>query len=270
MQLEGAAKRFYRASVAAAQRSQIIVGVVGILAGLAALGAGMVYVDLETKRVQAEADTAIAKAEAALALAREEKAKADRARAITGQTEAEKREAEAKAMLNALKVLQRSLAFQAKASPSAAKEPTALDSSVVHQLDEYLVKQERENAKLPEPLEDLLRETENIPPPVVEPGLNGPVTALPQPRGGPVARSVVLGEAYSKLSQAKVVAASCKRRERGGAERQRQGRARARIRTGRSRRSRSTSDSWGRRWGLAWIGRSGRCPCSRSRARRSR
>ncbi|MDI3286041.1 serine/threonine-protein kinase [Polyangium sp. 15x6] len=213
MRLEGAAKRFYAASVAATQRSRIIVGVLGILAGAIALAAGTVYVDLEAKRAQAEADTAMAKAEAALALAREAKAQADRERAVSGQKEAEKREAEAKAALTALKLVQGSLALQAKASPSEPKEPTALDSSVVRQLDEYLVKQERDNAKLPEPLEDLLRETENIPPPVVEPGLTGPVTALPQPRGGPVARSVVLGEAYSKLSQAKVVAASCKRED---------------------------------------------------------
>jgi eukaryotic-like serine/threonine-protein kinase len=213
IRLEGATKRFYSASVAAAQRSRIIGGVVGILVGLFALGAGTVYVDLEAKRVQAEADTAMARAEAALALAREAMAKADRERAISGQKEAEKREAEAKTALTALKLVQGSLALQAKASPSAVKEPTALDSSVVRQLDEYIVKQERDNAKLPEPLEDLLRETENIPPPVVEPGLTGAVTALPQPRGGPVARSVVLGEAYSKLSQAKVVAASCKRED---------------------------------------------------------
>ncbi|MDC3954752.1 serine/threonine-protein kinase [Polyangium jinanense] len=213
MRLEGAAKRFYAASVAAAQRSRIIGGVVGILAGAIALGAGTVYVDLEAQRAQAEADTAMAKAEAALALAREAKAQADRERAVSGQKEAEKREAEAKAALTALKLVQGSLTPQTKASPSEPKEPTALDSSVVRQLDEYLVKQERDNAKLPEPLEDLLRETEHIPPPVVEPGLTGPVTALPQPRGGPVARSVVLGEAYSKLSQAKVVAASCKRED---------------------------------------------------------
>ncbi|HVK69598.1 MAG TPA: serine/threonine-protein kinase [Polyangium sp.] len=214
LRLEGAAKRFYTASVSAAQRSRIIVGVVGILAGATALGAGTVYVDLEAKRAQAEADTAMAKAEAALALARESKAQADRERAVSGQKEAEKREAEVKAALTALKLVQGSLALQAKASASEPKEPTALDSSVVRQLDEYIVKQERDNAKLPEPLEDLLRETENIPPPVVEPGLTGPVTVLPpQPRGGPVARSVVPGEAYSKLSQAKVVASSCKRED---------------------------------------------------------
>ena len=215
VKLDGTGKRFYQSSLAATRRSRIIVGSLGILIGIASVFAGTVYVDIEAKRARAEANSAIAEANAALEKAKRAQATADAQRAETKQHEAEKREAETKAALMALRLVQGSLAAQASTPDTQPKQPTALDPGVIGQIDDYIVEQERNNAKVPEQLEDILRENETNPPTAPTPTSTPtePITTPPPHPGGPVARSLVLGEAYAKFAHAKSAASKCPREE---------------------------------------------------------
>lgn len=216
VKLDGTGKRFYQASIAAARRSRIIVGSLGMLIGVAALVAGTVYVDLEAKRVRAEAEGAQARADLAIAEARKSKAIADAERAKTAQNEAEKREAETRAALIALELVKRTLEQQAREAPNGSKPPPPLDPGVVGQISDYIVEQERNNEKLPPALEDVMHESPPPPPPTPTTSPMGTAAAValaPPVDGGSVGRSLIRGEAYAKLAQAKAAAATCKRGE---------------------------------------------------------
>jgi len=213
LRLDGAAKNFYQASVAATQRSRLLAGTLGALVGLAAIGAVVEYDRFEDQRIQADAAIMQAQADMAILQAKKAKAEADTAKAMGEKADAERKAAEALAALNAAKLLNTSLGNQSQ-NNGTTKEPTALDTSIVSQIDDYLVKQERENAVLPEPLKEILREPEEAPAPV--PSVDQTVAALPSPpttESSAVARSLILGQAYAKLAVAKNAAAFCKAEE---------------------------------------------------------
>jgi len=216
MRLDASAKKFYHTSLSAARHSRIIRTVAVVFVIVAGVVAWTMYVDLEAKRAIAEAARADANANLALVQARESRAQADAERAKALQRAAEAREAETKAALTALKFVKRALESQGPVA-EGPKQPSSLDPSVVHEIDEYLLQRERESAPVPPQLEEILREADSIPNSAMAsnaiPEHAGAVNIPETPNTGHAATTMARGQAYAKLNDAKATAAACGRKD---------------------------------------------------------
>lgn len=217
IRLEGPAKKFFQTSMSAAWRSRIITMIVLVLVVIAGVAAWTRYVDMEAKQAIAEAEKADANAQRALALAQKAKAQADAERATALQRAAEAREAETKAALTALKFVKRALESQNAVARGPSPQQNSLDPSVVREIDEYLLQRERESAPVPPQLEEILSEVDKnsdseIALNAKQDG-NGGINIPHLENTGTVAAAMVRGEAYAKLNDAKLTAASCGRKD---------------------------------------------------------